>query len=987
MKFILAALASLIVLSGAARAAGPFSIPLKPDPPPALDGNLDEWRSLPGALTLDHKEQVTHGATAWKSSADCSARVWLAWRGNGVYLAAEVTDDQPRQFGRGSEIYKGDNVQLFLDIAPGEEPSRASFGPRQFQLAFTPGNFQRTGDAFADLPAEAHCYQPPGRAATGLRVASARTPAGWNLEALVPWEFLGVKGAAVGLQLGVEVAVSDADGAEAKQEKWLTFSILPWSITRPRLNAAMLAAADGRVPATLRATELFSMLRLSNATKQALKFTAAPPPAGREAVLSLKARMDTPRAAGYTPALRLTLNGRLIEGPRLLNKPARGHAADGRITSLVAGERYALFYAPDFTAADRSPYGIADIKTAEFEFRVTDLLCTGENELVIANAAAPAVSAPMIVADGRLAVGDVSVAATPRKRASAPTGPLAVFSPAQEHLTAYRLTELPDAALELELGGGKFTVQSEFSTPDGKWARASNAHFRHTRRVERRAEAVVLFDTFENLTGESLPLMQRHRAQLAGGIRRVWLGGISPAEPAGTASDPANPSVYGVSAHGGLGLLPLNDEFQVHVRQQAADGVLALADLQFVLRPGARYTAEWALVPTTRGDYFDFVNAARRLLDANFTIKECFAFLRAGSLTEKWSDEQFANFIRFKNANLVCASIDQPLYRGAYPHGTSFQRVAHDSFQRWAGRVRRLAPGVKTCVYFHCFLDTVEDSPTVFADSRHLRADGTQADYGQEVYKNFFPTDSNSFGRAIGRNVDMILDEIRADGVYWDEMEYSAYAYHYGEPWDGCSADIDPRTHKIARLKSSVTLLSQPWRDALARRILARGPLIANGQPHTRTMARLKIPRFVETGSPSHCAHAQLHSPIALGDHLTERRLAHAYRDMLGALDFGLLYHWYSDVQVIPEHPTLTRFMYPATPVELHEGYIIARERILTKRSGLFGWGDDSAHEVHVFNEEGREVPHFKSPTIVRDGKTLTELRLAEDWSAVVVRK
>lgn len=93
MKFILAALASLIVLSGAARAAGPFSIPLKPDPPPALDGNLDEWRSLPGALTLDHKEQVTHGATAWKSPADCSARVWLAWRGDGVYLAAEVIGD------------------------------------------------------------------------------------------------------------------------------------------------------------------------------------------------------------------------------------------------------------------------------------------------------------------------------------------------------------------------------------------------------------------------------------------------------------------------------------------------------------------------------------------------------------------------------------------------------------------------------------------------------------------------------------------------------------------------------------------------------------------------------------------------------------------------------------------------------------------------------------------------------------------------------
>jgi hypothetical protein len=79
--------------------------------------------------------------------------------------------------------------------------------------------------------------------------------------------------------------------------------------------------------------------------------------------------------------------------------------------------------------------------------------------------------------------------------------------------------------------------------------------------------------------------------------------------------------------------------------------------------------------------------------------------------------------------------------------------------------------------------------------------------------------------------------------------------------------------------------------------------------------------------------------------------------------------------------------MYPATPVELHEGFVIARERILTKRSGIFGWGDRSAHEVRVFNDEGREVPDFKAPTVVRDGKTFTELRLAEDWSAVVLRK
>jgi len=72
--------------------------------------------------------------------------------------------------------------------------------------------------------------------------------------------------------------------------------------------------------------------------------------------------------------------------------------------------------------------------------------------------------------------------------------------------------------------------------------------------------------------------------------------------------------------------------------------------------------------------------------------------------------------------------------------------------------------------------------------------------------------------------------------------------------------------------------------------------------------------------------------------------------------------------------------------MELHEGYVIGKERILTNRSGLFGWGDASRHEVHVFDDAGREVPGFNAPVIERDGATFTELRLAEGWSAAIVR-
>ncbi|NUQ77842.1 MAG: hypothetical protein HUU21_30265, partial [Polyangiaceae bacterium] len=376
------------------------------------------------------------------------------------------------------------------------------------------------------------------------------------------------------------------------------------------------------------------------------------------------------------------------------------------------------------------------------------------------------------------------------------------------------------------------------------------------------------------------------------------------------------------------------------------------------------------------------------------------AFLRAHPRTaiHTWTDQQFIDFIRFKSAYFLTGSIGWPDYHGLIPHGTAFQMIDWSYQKEQWKRLRKLVPDVKHLMYFHCFIDVLDDADTIYRDARLLTVDGTQADYGKPHDKIFVPTRENRYGRDIAKNVELILgpqpEGLGCDGVYWDELEYSRYQYHYGDygrpgelPWDRVTADIDPKTHRIVRLKSSVTLISQPFRLALAQRILKGNVLVGNGQPHTRTFVDLHFPRFVETGSISNCAKAQAYTPIALGDHLTERSEEDAYRVMLRALDFGCVYYWYNDLTVIPTHPTLTAYMFPITPLELHEGYVIGQERIVTNRSGLFGWGDSSRHEVHVFDDRGREAPDFKAPTVVRDGKTLTELRLPEDYSAAIVRK
>ena len=154
----------------------------------------------------------------------------------------------------------------------------------------------------------------------------------------------------------------------------------------------------------------------------------------------------------------------------------------------------------------------------------------------------------------------------------------------------------------------------------------------------------------------------------------------------------------------------------------------------------------------------------------------------------------------------------------------------------------------------------------------------------------------------------------------------------------------------------------------------------------TTSECAYRVPRVVETPSIANLSRSHLFTPIALGDHVTERNEADAYMHMLRALDWGGLYYWYSS-HIRPTRPTLTSHMFPFTPIELHSGTLIGRERILTNRSGLFGWGDDSEFEAHVYDRVGRRTVDVKVARVLRRAKAYAEVRLPEGYSAAIVRK
>jgi hypothetical protein len=105
-----------------------------------------------------------------------------------------------------------------------------------------------------------------------------------------------------------------------------------------------------------------------------------------------------------------------------------------------------------------------------------------------------------------------------------------------------------------------------------------------------------------------------------------------------------------------------------------------------------------------------------------------------------------------------------------------------------------------------------------------------------------------------------------------------------------------------------------------------------------------------------------------------------------GILDYGgvfALSAWEDD----PRGPNPLQFMYPFTPVELHPGVVIGEERILTTRSGLYGWPDNSTADVIVFDGDGRLVRQPFVKEIRESGCRLIEVRMPSDHFAILVRK
>ena len=75
--------------------------------------------------------------------------------------------------------------------------------------------------------------------------------------------------------------------------------------------------------------------------------------------------------------------------------------------------------------------------------------------------------------------------------------------------------------------------------------------------------------------------------------------------------------------------------------------------------------------------------------------------------------------------------------------------------------------------------------------------------------------------------------------------------------------------------------------------------------------------------------------------------------------------------------------MFPITPVELHEGWIVGRERTVTCVSGTYTWANKDKPNVLAFDITGLPVTPDATVTQI-DGGWRVELHL-KDWAQIAV--
>jgi hypothetical protein len=744
-------------------------------------------------------------------------------------------------------------------------------------------------------------------------------------------------------------------------------------------------------------------------------------------LLEIAARVNAERPSGSNYLLKMSLNSEVIQPARargllrLLNKPLIAPVAANLPAPWFGNHAFRLVYAPDFSAAARLSFYQGDPYSLVLD--VTDLVNPlAENRLELTNLLQPGRLALPPPA-GNLVVGRLVIRTRPQPSpmmtAVANAGPIINLGAPAAGPARYAGRLLPGGGFRITVGSRQWEFASEFSypraglnrlaprdavdtigqrgwtvrtlpSPTGGEVLAQGPDYRLRRTVRFTPRKVEIADMLTNAHADApLGMLVRHQTSLAG-LKDPIVRLAGNADPA--VSDyysPANPSIHVACGAQALGLLAEDDVLrnQAHLFCNQDPPAAGLRTEMLWLGPGESYTLRWSVYPVAGPDYYDFINLVRDDWGANRTVDGAWTFFHPDSILALPAEEIRRQFQRLgiRYACYCGGWVDGHRDRKRIGFGAGVLDDYWADFRRRlreaAAKIHRAAPGVKVLVYYDTQRDTSEGSPQRFRDSWLTDPQGRQvATDWSGLYSHTWSmvaTLDNSFGRAMLEAADRYLNEMRIDGLYWDEMEnvtYGAPLLTYSRG-DGHSCLLDLKNYTIQREVGITALLGEAHRLAVIDRVRRRGgAVMGNGPPHTRAMLESGVPRMVEIQHNEYfCFEGNLATPLGyMGSRSDFGNFARALA--MPCLPVGTRADYAFDI---------SRHLFPLTPIELHHGYTLGRERIVALHSGRYGWsGQRCLVQAWAYHADGTPAEADAVTYVAAEART--EVRLSPQEAIVL---
>ena len=770
------------------------------------------------------------------------------------------------------------------------------------------------------------------------------------------------------------------------------------------------------------------------------------PQMGNTVLLKITSRIDSKTLAGSSGFMKIELNGHEIlpaknrTAMRLVNKPLNSPVTPDVSAPWfeTRANAWRVVYAPDFKAATTQKFYADNPYLLVLD--VTDLINpVAENRLTITNTATSVIQ-KYTGTDASLIVGalDVETKNVPSIMMTTSRD----FKPVINHgepaagASSYQGKILPGGGFELNVGKSTFKFSSAFSFPNAgfnilnageidktgqkNWrvkvdtktnhVIAQGDDYRIERAIKFEKTHAEIVDTITNLH-KNAPLGMAVRDELdLNGIRnsQIRLAG-NPDPSANDYFAPGNPSVHVRLANSGIGMIAEDDVLRnqallyTRVGEKNSSPVAGIRTEMLRLAPGETYSLRWAVYPVAGADYFDFVNLVRNDWGSNFTT--------TGACWWASSPDQMLNMsLENLRETLLHNGIRQVEVTGSWvdhkqdpkdpnaPKILGFGTgVMEPYFADYRHRVReavakihQAVPNVQVLGYFDTQRDSSENSQQKFADSALIAADGKQmyANWNN-MYSNSYnvvPTLQNSFGKAALETVKRYLSDMNLDGVYWDEMEIAGYdspLLSY-KVFDGHTCQLDPKTWTIKRQVGISALATKQFRLAVINAVKAKGGvLLGNGPSGELEELHTQTPHMIEIQhNDSWSYQGNLETPLGF------TAGGYDWKNFLRAFNQAML-----PITTLPYDAKLQQyryphdimpFVFPFTPIELHAGYLLGKERIIVTHSGNYGWSGQKVLSLsHHFDENGKLLEtHF--PIKITRAEARTNVDLKDNEAAVL---